>query len=181
MDKLPILYTPRLILRNLQPEDAERMYVLLADEEIVENGLLFTYPVEAGRVEAYLERVQKDIEKDRLTWAICLREGGLLIGVLSLYINPKHHHAEIGYWMGKAYWNQGFTTEACRQVLVLGFEEIQLHRIFAEIFRGNDSSIRVMQKVGMQYEGILRQHLHHWRGDYRDLVVYGILRHEFIK
>jgi ribosomal-protein-alanine N-acetyltransferase len=71
-------------------------------------------------------------------------------------------------------------TEAAGALLRYGFEILELNKIYASHFLGNPASGRVMQKVGMTYEGILRQHL---RKDdhYEDLATYSILKHEWEK
>ena len=76
------------------------------------------------------------------------------------------------------YWNRGYATEAARAMLTFGFEVLELNRIFAEYYARNPASGRVMQKIGMTHEGMLRQHM--FKDDrFEDSVVYGILRSEW--
>ena len=83
--------------------------------------------------------------------------------------------AELGYWIGKPYWGQGYCTEAARATLDFGFEQLGLNRIFAHHFARNPASGRVMQKIGMTREGRLRQHVKKWDA-FEDLELYGILK-----
>jgi [ribosomal protein S5]-alanine N-acetyltransferase len=112
--------------------------------------------------------------------AITLKPDDDLIGIIGLHPHkePQHRKAELGYWLGIPYWNGGYITEAARCMLELGFRSLGLNRIYASHFIDNPASGRVMQKLGMTYEGTLRQHW--YRGDhYRDTAYYGILREDY--
>ena len=64
---------------------------------------------------------------------------------------------ELGYRFDSVHWGQGYATEAAHVVVAYGFDEVGLHRIYAEIVRENSASVRVMEKLGFQCEGILRE------------------------
>jgi [ribosomal protein S5]-alanine N-acetyltransferase len=84
----------------------------------------------------------------------------------------------LGYWIGKDFWNKGYGTEAACAVLKYGFKVMGLHRIHAHHFGSNPASGKIMQKLGMTYEGTKRQHIKKW-DKFEDAVVYGILKNEF--
>ena len=111
-------------------------------------------------------------------FAITLRKEGLLVGCIGLTISREHVRAELGYWIGKPYWGNGYCTEAARAMVRFGFEELGLKRIHAIHFRRNPASGRVMSKIGMAREGCQRQHIKKW-GTFEDLVMYAILKSEF--
>ena len=90
-------------------------------------------------------------------------------------IEQQHSRAEMGYWIAIKFWNRGFATEAARAVLDYSFSDLDLQRIFAHHFKRNPASGKVLEKIGMQKEGVLRSHIKKW-GKFEDLVVYGILR-----
>ncbi|HSL71791.1 MAG TPA: GNAT family protein, partial [Longimicrobiales bacterium] len=100
------------------------------------------------------------------------------LGAVGLRIEQLHRRAELGYWIGVPYWSQGYCTEAARAVLRFGFEALELNRIHASYLARNPASGRVMQKLGMQYEGQLRQHVRKW-DVFEDIVTYAILQSEF--
>ena len=81
---------------------------------------------------------------------------------------------EIGYWVGLPYWNRGYATEASAALLDFGFDVLGLNRILARHITRNPASGRVMQKVGMEFEGISRQHFLA-RGQFEDVACYAIL------
>ena len=116
---------------------------------------------------------------DIVTFAITLRADASLAGAISLReISQTHSRAEMGYLIGKPYWNRGYCTGAARGILEYGFEMLRLNRIAANHFTNNPASGRVMQKTGMTHEGTLRQHIRKW-GEYIDLIYYGILSSEY--
>ena len=95
-----------------------------------------------------------------------------------MIINCEHNRGNLGYWIGKKFWNRGYCSEAGIGIIEYGFEELNLNRICASHFKKNPSSGRVMQKLGMKKEGVLRQHIKKW-GQYNDFVYYGILKEEY--
>ena len=90
----------------------------------------------------------------------------------------EHRRAELGYWLGVPYWGKGYATEASQEILRFGFETLKLRRIYASYVTENPTSGRVLEKIGMRYEGILRSHICKW-DVFHDLVFYGILHDEF--
>jgi RimJ/RimL family protein N-acetyltransferase len=97
-----------------------------------------------------------------------------LVGAVGLTITKRFSRAELGYWVGKPFWGKGFATEASRAVLKYGFEGLQLNKIYATHMTRNPASGKVMQKIGMDQEGLLKQHALKW-DQYLDLAAYGIL------
>ena len=110
--------------------------------------------------------------------AITLRDTGRLIGGIGLRLVEEFQSAELGYWVGVPYWGNGYATEAAREMLRYGFEELRLHRIFASHFKNNPNSGRILRKLGMRYEGCQREHIHKF-GEFLDLELYGLLRREW--
>jgi RimJ/RimL family protein N-acetyltransferase len=182
MWELPTLDTMRLILRSLSIEDAPVYKQLLQDPEIAMMGLGIHYPYQEGDAERIIQRAINGPEQNRYTWGIVIKKTDELIGLYTLGITPEHKHGELGYWIGKKYWNHGYTTEATQNVLRAGFDYFDLNRIFARSFSNNPASTRVMEKAGMVYEGNMRQHLwHELSGEFKDLLIYSMLRTEYVQ
>ena len=114
-----------------------------------------------------------------ITFAIELRSDASLVGAIGLRIDGCFNKAELGYWVGKPFWNRGYATEATTAVLTFGFNELQLNRIHAAHLARNPASGRVMQKSGMILEGTARHDTMKW-GKYEDLVSYGLLREDWL-
>jgi len=86
---------------------------------------------------------------------------GLAVGGIRLTVQDDVHRrsAEIGYWLGRAFWGQGIMTEAVRAATAYGFRTFDLARIYAGVFEGNRASMRVLEKAGYRLEGRLRRHV----------------------
>ena len=95
-------------------------------------------------------------------------------------VNPAAGIGEIHYSIARPLWNQGLVTEGCRAVVDWGFRERGLERIWTTVDVENLGSARVLEKLGMRREGVLRKStLTH--GQLRDMAVYGLLREEWFK
>ncbi len=109
---------------------------------------------------------------ERVVFAL-VHEAGL-VGAMGLDFAPEHARAELGYWVGRPSWGQGFASEAARELVRYGFEVLGLNRIQAHHMVRNPASGRVLEKCGMQKEGVVRQYLKKW-GEFEDIVMYSIL------
>lgn len=173
--QIPRIETQRLILRPFLPEDAEVVQILAGHEEIARNTLAMPFPYLDGMAEAWIATHAHDyIDGKSVIWAITLKDTDLLIGAIGLSLQIQFLLAELGYWVGLEYWNQGYCTEAVKAVIDYGLNTMNLHKITASHFGNNPSSGKVMQKAGMEYEGTLKSHMLHWN-EYKDLIFYGII------
>ncbi len=174
-----ILEAQRLILRPFQESDIPEIVHLLQDPAISETTLNIPYPYTESHARHWLVAQRQDWEAGRgYTFAITRRADDQLLGAIDIRPKPRFRKAELGYWIGKPYWGQGYATEAVRTIMRYGFETLGLNRIYASHFPENPASGRVMQKAGMKFEGVLRQDV--CKGDrFLDHVVYGILRAEW--
>jgi RimJ/RimL family protein N-acetyltransferase len=179
MAERPILITSRLVLRPFQSSDAREVHKLAGEYEIAANTLLIPHPYQRRMAEDWIGGQQEFYDQGKgVIWAITARENGELRGAIGLTLDAEHHKAELGYWIGKPYWSKGYATEAAGAVMQYGFEVLNLNRIFARHLGRNPASGRVMQKLGMQLEGCLRQDAHKWEV-FEDVFSYGILHSEY--
>lgn len=151
---------------------------LAGDKDIASNTLNIPHLYESGMAEEWINTHPEDYEKgERISFAMIHEEK--FIGAIGLHdINSAHQRAELGYWLGKPYWKNGFCSEAALAILRYGFQELGLNRIYALHFARNPASGRVMQKIGMKKEGVLRQSVRKW-GIFEDQILYSILKSEF--
>jgi RimJ/RimL family protein N-acetyltransferase len=171
--------TERLILRRPSMLDAPRIQQLAGQYEVAATTLNIPHPYPDGAALEYLDSVTMGWETlSAFTFAVVQKNTQQFIGSISLRPQKEHKRAELGYWIGIPYWNQGYATEAAQRVIGFGFQHLGLNRIHANHFSNNPASGRVMQKIGMRYEGTLRQHYLRF-GEARDILVYGILRTEW--
>ncbi len=172
----PELETDRLVLRAFKSSDEACVQELLQCKEIAANTRSIEHPYPDGAAKLWIEKQpQLWNEGKSAVFAICLKDSGELVGAAGLEINQPDENAELGYWIGKTYWHQGYCTEAASQVMSFGFDELGLHKIHANHLKRNPASGRVLQKIGMLYEGELRGHMKKW-GVFEDVVVYGLVR-----
>jgi [ribosomal protein S5]-alanine N-acetyltransferase len=166
--------TERLILRPFTLIDAPRVRALAGNQRIYETTLCIPYPYEAGMAESWISTHQRCFyEGHGVVFAICL-SSGLLIGAASLSRAGLFNRAELGYWIGIGYWNKGYCTEAAKAIVEYGFDTLGFHKISGRHFAGNHASGRVLEKVGMVLEGVLRDDILK-DGKYVTVELYGIL------
>jgi len=178
MKTQPTLETQRLALRPFAVTDAPDVQRLAGDRAIADTTLNIPHPYEDGIAEEWIGSHQAIFDDGKgVHFAITLKSDGSLVGAISLLGMVKGHQAEMGYWIGKPYWNQGYCTEAGSAMVAYAFSELDLTRVHAGHLTRNPASGRVMRKIGMQYEGCRRQHVR--KGDkLEDLELYGILKEE---
>lgn len=174
-----------IVLRPPQATDAAHLASIANDWEVAKGTLNLPYPYTLVDAKDFLDRVQaREPDHPQQTFAIARRSDDLLIGMCGIGIQERHERAEIGYWIGKAYWGNGYATQTAHCLIAYGFSEHGLNRITAQYFTDNPASRRVMEKAGMTYEGTLRQALireneHLDYRAYKDIGVCAILRNEW--
>jgi [ribosomal protein S5]-alanine N-acetyltransferase len=166
---IPVLETERLILRKISIDDLEDMFEYGSDEEVSRYVTWDTHKT-TNHTKDFIEFVLSKYEKGEVApWGIELKENGKLIGTVDFVSwSPHHNNAEIGYVLSRAYWGMGITTEAAYELIGFGFEHMELVRIQARCFIKNTGSERVMEKLGMTFEGIIRKGMFA-KGKHQDL------------
>lgn len=175
----PTLTTARLTLRPFVPSDAALVAELAGAREVADTTRNIPHPYLPEMAEQWISAQPAAFTAGSVvTFAISSRSDATLYGAISLRLALDDKRAEMGYWLGVPYWGKGYTTEAAAAIVDYGFSEWQLNRIYASHITRNPASGRVMQKIGMRYEGCLRQHFIKW-GAFDDLAQYAILREEW--
>lgn len=162
-------------MRSYAEADIAQLVPLIGAREVAATTGRIPHPYTVEDAKQFLADIETDTE---VRLAVTLRDSGHLIGGIGLRIVEQHRHAELGYWLGVPYWGQGYATEAAREMLRYGFENLALQRIFATHFAQNLASGRVLRKLGMRYEGCQRAHFRKW-DRFVDLELYGMLREEW--
>lgn len=170
--------TERLILRPISMFDAKDMFEYASDPEV---SKFLTWEPHKNLEETLnvLSKMTNTSENHKI-FAIVLKEKKKMIGTMDAILFGRCEEdkkAEIGYCISREYWNKGITTEALKAMIDFLFKEYNLHRIQAKHAVDNPASGRVMEKAGMQKEGILRDYMI-VRGKYLDLVIKSILSKE---
>ena len=118
---------------------------------------------------------------EALCWAIAQPDTDRLIGKVNLYLFERaSRRAEIGYVLGRAHWGRGLMTEALAAVLGYAFDDLELHRIEADVDPEHAASLALLGKFGFRREGLFRDR---WyvHGKWHDSVMLGLLAADCIR
>ncbi|MES2410001.1 MAG: GNAT family N-acetyltransferase [Bacteroidota bacterium] len=168
--------TKRLLLRRLEPNDAEEILVLRSNPETMKY---IPRPLAKSKEDA-LEHIatieDKIVNNTGINWGITIKGEPKIIGIIGHYkISPENHRAEIGYMSLPEFNGKGYMSEAIKAVVAYGFEQLNLNSIEAIIAPENIASERVLQKNGFVKEAhLLENEL--WEGTFLDTVIYSLLR-----
>ncbi|MEC1180681.1 GNAT family N-acetyltransferase [Metasolibacillus meyeri] len=167
--------TDRLILRLFQKADAEVVAKLCNNYNIYKSTLSLPYPYKIEDALTWIEYHYDNFIEDRsYEFAVTDKETNEIYGGIALSNNKQFNQGELAYFIGEPYWGKGYATEAAQAMVQFAFEEKKLHKVFARYFATNPASGKVMEKIGMVREGVLKEHIVK-DGKYEDLVHYGII------
>lgn len=179
----PRLETSRLVLRALRPDDASALFAYAHDPEVSRFTTWLPYESLAD-AQRFLAQAQDNYRTGKIgLWAI--EKEARMIGTIGLAgegVNGhfRHARAELAYALARESWGQGLVPEAAREILRFGFTSWHLNRIEARCLIENLASARVMEKIGMKFEGVLRQQIH-FKGAFHDSKMYAILKGDWDK
>jgi len=148
---IPSLQLPRLLLRPLQPDDADVLHRIYQ-----QDGVLRYFP---SPNPPPLEKVQRFVAAQQAhwethgygNWGILPHGEREIIGWAGLQFLPELNETEVGYLLDRQFWGKGYATEIARASLQFGFEHFQFKQIIALVHPENIASQRVIQKCGMGY------------------------------
>ena len=147
-----MLETERLVLRRWEESDAEDLYESAKDAEV---GPIAGWPQHQS-IEESLD-VIRNVFNGPEAYAICLKSDQKAIGAIELKLNghtdmtERDDECELGYWLGKPFWNKGYMTEAVKEILRHGFDDLGMTTVWCGYYDGNERSKRVQEKVGFIY------------------------------
>ncbi len=178
----PILTTDRLLLRQIQPGDAEALFAIFSDEEVMK----FYGDAPHRSLDESREEIRGALahyaQHESLRWAITLRGEDTFLGSCTLFhFDEGFHRGEIGYELHRDFWGQGITSEAVSAILTYSFSKLNLHRVEALMDIANERSKGLVLKLGFTYEGYLRQRYYLDDGHFEDEHYFGLLQHEWLK
>ena len=176
---LPQIPTPRLLLRRLRMDDADDIFAYASDPAVTATVTFDTH-LSIDDSLAFVRTVLDGYERgERATWGIEHREDERLIGTIGFpTIRAGGYVGVAGYVLARPYWRQGLMTEALGAVLDYGFRHMGLRRIEATCQIDNIGSYRVMEKAGMELDGVLRD-AHYVKGRLISVRLYSIIRGDY--
>lgn len=176
----PDLFTPRLIIRRLQPGDAERLYACRVNPDV---GRFQNWaPTSVPEVAAFIDRLQTMPGLTQGEWlqlGIAMSESGELVGDCGLHARADDpRQVEIGITVAPAFQQRGFALEALTAILDHLFTRTETHRVFCSVDPRNHPCLRLLQKLGMRKEAHMLESL--WiKGAWMDDVVFALLKKEW--
>jgi [ribosomal protein S5]-alanine N-acetyltransferase len=179
----PVLETERLILREIAPADAPGIFRIRGDYEVTKYNSGAPYTTIDQARDLIKAIAASYHEKKEIRWGITLK--GQVFGPDSIigmcgynYWSRRDFRGSVGYDLAHAYWGRGIMPEALQAMLAFGFERMNLNRIEADASVYNTASIRVLEKLGFQQEGIQREQYFE-DGAFHDLALFALLKHEY--
>jgi RimJ/RimL family protein N-acetyltransferase len=144
----------RVVLRRAAPSDAHELYALARDPEVMR---FMDWPMPADPLETMRHLEDAVADWDRGTehqWVILTRLGGECVGTIAC--RPSDHAVDFGYFLGRRHWGQGLAAEAAAAMLAWIETQPQIIRIWASADVGNVRSRGLLERLGLQLEGVLR-------------------------
>ncbi|CAH0316071.1 Putative ribosomal N-acetyltransferase YdaF [Peribacillus sp. Bi96] len=171
-----VLNTERLRLREIHESDAEALFQCLSKDEVTRfYGQDSLENVEQAK-DIVASFAKNYLEKRAIRWGMERKDTHDLIGTIGFHAHsPKYRRAEIGYEIHPAHWRKGFASEALKEIIAYGFNELDLTRIGAVVFPENQPSIDLLVKHGFIQEGILRSYIYQ-NGIPHDTYMYSLLK-----
>lgn len=145
-----IIETPRLALREFSPSDAENMYRLNLDPDVIKytGDPAFRNVAEAH---SFLENYDQYRKYGFGRWAVIDKSNGGFLGWCGLKHDPLIGETDIGFRFFKVFWNRGFATESAQACIAYGFDRLNMQTIVGRAMKENTASIKVLEKLGMRF------------------------------
>jgi [ribosomal protein S5]-alanine N-acetyltransferase len=175
----PTLNTDRLVLREVLADDADDVFAFRSDAEVQQYNLI---PMRDRREALSLIRTMQGWYASRyaIQWGITLLGENRVLGLCGLHDwSRQHRRASIGYDLLRSHWGQGIASEAMREVVRFGFEEMDLIRLEALTIAENARSIRLLERLGFTLEGVRRESSWEYDTRFRGSVIYGLERSDY--
>ena len=176
---LPHLSTARLLLRALEMGQAEALSRLANGPKIADNTANIPSPYTLKIAQVFIDAMEAKYRAgELLSLGMHEHASGELVGIVSLRLNPRHRYGHLGGWVAAHCRNQGYAAEAASAVTDFGFTELGLQRIGSQCFGRNKESARVMEKIGLRFEGCMREAFLK-NGVFEDLLGFAVVREDW--
>lgn len=179
MTKFPELWTDRLVLREIVPSDADAIFRIFGDPEVMRLSGSDPLPdINAAKALIDYFANGRTLPSPDIRWGIQLKDSSELIGTCGFFAwNRGWRKCMLGYELNVAWQMKGFMSEALGMILDWGFLEMSLHKVEAQVHPDNIPSIKMLSSLGFVHEGTLREGAH-WGGNVHDMAQFGLIWHE---
>lgn len=175
------LESERLIYRKTTKEDIDEFFYIQLNPKLRKYLGTTKLGNNLEKNRQYFDEAKYN-ELNYYRWTIVKKEDNKLLGCIYLNIHDERAKtAGIDYWIREDEWGNGYTTEASEVILRFAFETLDLNRIESCGAKENLGTWKVMEKIGLKYEGIRKQGLFYYYGGVQDIVMYGLTKEEYLK
>ncbi|MEM4282247.1 MAG: GNAT family N-acetyltransferase [Candidatus Woesearchaeota archaeon] len=178
-NNLILLKTKRLFLRNLRKEDSISIKKNIT-KEVIKWLPSIPWPYTLDNANDYIKESIRNFKKGK-AYDFGIIFNKKLIGTISLYeIDRINQRAGLAYLLNRKYWNRGIMSEAVERVLLFGFNELNLKKIFTKVIAENKKSLKLLSKFKFNVDGINPKH-HYLRGKFYDEIILSLLKEKYEK
>jgi len=180
-ENFPMIESDNIVLREVTTDDLGDLAACITDTEMyrywgdnmstLEKNVTTYY-------KRFLERVPNE-KRNCIYWGIALKDTNKIIGQIFINCIENNRMAHVGYRTTRAYWNNGYATEALKSVLQFCFKQTELKRLWTDVDVRNEASSKVLEKCGFIKEGHIRDGK--MGRKYCDYYVYGFVRSDLKK
>ena len=154
---MAIIKSKNFILRPYKKGDERSLVKNINNKKISRNTATIPYPYTLKDAKEWIARNLREAKKKRPTIInFVIDINGEVAGSAGFH-KIEEHKAEIGYWLAEKYWGQGMMTEVVKLITKFGFKRLKLKRIYGLVYSFNKASMRVLEKAGYKFEGILKK------------------------
>jgi RimJ/RimL family protein N-acetyltransferase len=155
---MKIIKTKRFALRPMSSKDAKDLAKNMNNWNVLQNLSSLPFPYELKHARQFSSKIEKEMKKEKpADYVMVIEIDGEVVGAVGAHHIVHPHKAEIGYWLAEKHWGQGIMPEAVKKFMAHLFSEFKLRRLYAYVYAQNKGSRRVMEKVGLQFEGVQRK------------------------
>ncbi|MEI7890859.1 MAG: GNAT family protein [bacterium] len=156
---MEIIKTKRFILRKMNLGDARDLARNMNNWNVVKNLSQLPFPYELKHAKQFSGKMEKEMKKEKPgDYVMVIEIDGEVVGAVGAHHVELGHKAELGYWLAEKHWGKGIMPEAAKKFLTHIFSKFKLHRVCAYAYVQNKNSMKVLEKIGMQFEGICRKY-----------------------
>ena len=168
-----IIKTKKFTLRPYRKGDEESLRKNINDRNVTKYmSSRLPFPYKKKDAKWWIKNCLKQTRKKKpLAVNFAIDIGGEVAGNIGIAYESERHRAEIGYWIGKKYWNKGIMTEALGLTTNFGFKKLGLKRVYATVFPENKASAHILEKNNYKFEGLMKKH-HAKNGRLIDALLY---------
>lgn len=173
------ILTDRLRLVPLDLDHVDAILEWANDSAVTGNSQFFREPSDRKRIARFI--LEHETAEDCAYFASFVRDDvvdadiGYVGNAFLLHINRLHRHAQAGITIKQAAWNRGYAKELMRALISFAFEDLELNKVYVQIFTTNDKGHHMWTKLGFEVEGVLRQH-YFVNGEYHDMYSLSVLK-----